>query len=139
MTGFGGRTSAYGGYYLHIEPDNSLVSGGVWQPEPKMLKQLRQDIYNNIEEFIDILENEKFKQTFGALEGETLQRMPDGFPKDCPYEHIIKHKSFVVSGEKSEAFFCSENWMDEVIEDFKTVYPFNRFLNYTMGEFFGKR
>ena len=32
ITGFGGRTSAYGGYYLHIEPDAPFVSGGVWCP-----------------------------------------------------------------------------------------------------------
>ena len=139
MTGFGGRTSPYGGYYLHIDPAGSFVSGGVWCPEPKMLKQLRLDIYHNIEEFVAILENEKFKHTFGELEGETLQRMPDGFPKDCPYESIIKHKSFVVSGNKTEEFFYSENWMDEVIEDFRLLQPFNRFLNYTIGEFFGKR
>jgi len=139
MTGYGGRTSPYGGYYLHIDPAGSFVSGGVWQPEPKMLKQLRREIYNNIEEFTDILENEKFKQTFSELEGETLQRMPDGFPKDCPYESIIKHKSFIVSNEKSEEFFSSDNWINEVIEDFKLLYPFNRFLNYTMAEFFGKK
>ena len=139
MTGYGGRTSSYGGYYLHIEPDNAFVSGGVWQPEPKLLKQLRRDIYNNIEEFTGILENEKFRQSFGELEGESLQRMPDGFPKDCPYESILKKKSFIVSGIKTEEFFYSENWTDEVIEDFRLLYPFNRFLNYTVSEFFGKR
>ena len=139
MTGCGGRTSPYGGYYLHIEPDNSFLSGGVWCPEPKMLKKLRQDIYNNVEEFVEILENKRFKQIFGSLEGETLQRMPDGFPKDCPYDYILKHKSFVVSSDKLEAFFESANWMDAAIEDFKILYPFNKFLNYTIGEFFGKK
>jgi len=138
MTGYGGRTSSYGGYYLHIEPSGSFVSGGVWQPEPKLLKQLRKDIYNNIEELTGILENEKFKQKFGEFEGEKLQRMPDGFPKDCPYESILKNKSFVVSSVKPEEFFHSENWIDEVIEDFKLLFPLNRFLNYSMVEFFGK-
>jgi len=139
MTGFGGRTSSYGGYYLHLEPGNSFVSGGVWQPEPKILKQLRRDIYHNIADFTAILENKKFKQTFGELEGDTLQRMPGGFPKDCPCESILKHKSFVVSGLKSDEFFYSENWMDEVVEDFKLLYPFNQFLNYTTSEFFRKK
>ena len=139
MTGVGGRTSPYGGYYLHIEPTGSFVSGGVWCPEPKILKQLRKDIYHNIEEFTAILENEKFKQKFGELEGETLQRMPDGFPKDCPYDYILKKKSFVLSTEKPEAFFYTEDWLDEVVEDFKMLYPFNRFLNYTVGEFLGKK
>lgn len=138
MTGFGGRTSPYGGYYLHIEPDNSLVSGGVWCPDPKMLKQLRQDIYNNIEEFVGLLEDKKFKKTFGELEGEMLKRMPDGFPKDCAYDYILKHKYFVVSSPKPEKFFYSKDWMDEVVDEFRILHPFNKFLNYTIGEFFGK-
>lgn len=138
MTGFGGRKSPYGGYYLHIEPDNSLLSGGVWCPDARLLKKLRQDIYCNIEEFTDILENETFKRLFGGLEGDMLQRMPDGFPKDCPYESILKHKYFVVSHEVPESFFHLENWMDEAVETYKVLYPFNQFLNYTVGEFFGK-
>ncbi len=138
MTGFGGRTSPYGGYYLHIEPSGSFVSGGVWCPDPKMLKSLRQDIYDNMEEFTGILENKKFKEVFGGLEGEMLKRMPDGFPKDCPYDYILKHKYFVVSSKKTENFFYSEDWFDKVVEEFRILYPFNKFLNYTIGEFFGK-
>ena len=136
MTGVGGRTSPYGGYYLHLEPDSSFLSGGVWCPDPKMLKKLRQDIFGNIEEFVDILENKQFKQLYGGLEGEMLQRMPDGYPKDSPYEYILKHKYFVVSCEKPESFFDADNWMDKAVEDFKVLYPFNKFLNYTIGEFF---
>jgi len=138
MTGYGGRTSPYGGYYLHLEPDGSFLSGGVWCPDPKMLKKLRQDIFHNIDEFVDILENEDFKKTFGGLEGDMLQRMPEGFPKDSPYDHILKHKYFVVSCHKPESFFSEDGWMDKAVEDFKILSPFNKFLNYTIGEFFGK-
>ena len=139
MTGFGGRTSPYGGYYLHVEPDNSILSGGVWCPDPKMLKKLRQDIFHNIEEFVEILENEKFKSLYGGLEGEMLQRMPDGFPKDSPYDYILRHKYFVVSCPKPESFFFEHNWMDKAADEFRLLVPFNTFLNYTMGGFFGKK
>jgi uncharacterized protein (TIGR02453 family) len=138
MTGFGGRTSPYGGYYLHLEPDSSFVSGGVWCPSPAMLKKLRHDIYDSMDEFTAILENGKFKKVYGQLEGETLRRLPDGFPADTPHGDILKHKYFVVSSEKPEAFFQSEDWLDRAAEDFRTLYPFNKFLNYTIGEFFGK-
>ena len=139
MTGFGGRTSPYGGYYLHIEPDNSILSGGVWCPTSEMLKKLRKDIFSNIDEFVDILEEKKFKQLYGGLEGDMLQRMPDGFPKDCEYDYILKHKNFIVTRVIPESFFYSDNWMDEVIDEFKVLSPFLKFLNYTIGEFFGKK
>jgi uncharacterized protein (TIGR02453 family) len=138
MTGLGGRTSPYAGYYLHVEPDNSFVSGGVWCPSPAMLKKLRQDIYDNVDEFIAILENKKFKKIYGELEGEVLKRMPDGFPKDSPCGDILKRKYFVVSSMKPEAFFYSEDWPEKVAEDFRALHPFNKFLNYTMSGFFGK-
>ena len=138
MTGFGGRTSSYAGYYLHIEPDSCQVGGGVWCPEPPMLKCLRRDIYDSMEEFLSILGNKKFKSVYGELEGEMLKRMPDGFPKEYEYDYILKRKSFIVSSEKSEKFFYSEDWIDEVVEEFRVLYPFNKFLNYSIGGFFGK-
>ncbi|MDR3250891.1 MAG: DUF2461 domain-containing protein [Tannerella sp.] len=139
MTGFGGRTSPYGGYYLHLEPDNSLVSGGVWCPSPEMLKRLRRDIYDSITEFVEILEEKKFKEVYGGLEGEMLKRLPEGFPKDFKYEDILRHKYFVVSAGKPEKFFCSDDWIERAVEDFRILCPFNKFLNYTIGEFLGKQ
>jgi uncharacterized protein (TIGR02453 family) len=138
MTGYGGRTSSYAGYYVHLEPGNSLLSGGVWCPPPPLLKKLRQDIYDNIEEFVEIIENKDFKKTFPELEGELLKRMPAGFPADSPFDAILKHKDFIVSSPKPESFFYKENWIDHAVDDFKLLFPFNRFLNYTVGEFFGK-
>lgn len=30
----GGKKSEFCGYYLHLQPDNCLVGGGAWFPEP---------------------------------------------------------------------------------------------------------
>ena len=30
------------------------------------------------------------------------------------------------------------DWLDRATEDFRLLQPLNRFLNYTIGEFFGK-
>lgn len=138
MTGYGGRTSPYAGYYLHIEPGNSLLSGGVWCPPADLLKRLRQDIYDNMDEFLEIIENSEFKKTFPSLVGETLKRTPFGFPADDPHADILRHKDFVVLTERPDAFFCTDDWMDGVVEAFRVLAPFNRFLNYTVSEYFGK-
>jgi uncharacterized protein (TIGR02453 family) len=138
MTGYGGRTSPYAGYYIHLEPGSALLSGGVWCPPSPLLKKLRQDIYDNMDEFLGIIESKKFKATYPALDGELLKRMPAGFPQDCPYDYILKHKDFIVAAMKPDAFFCEKDWMDKAVEDFKTLQPFNHFLNYTVSDFFGK-
>ena len=51
----GGRKSEFGGYYFHLEPDNCLLAGGIWMPQPDILKAMRQEIYHNIDEFLEIL------------------------------------------------------------------------------------
>jgi uncharacterized protein (TIGR02453 family) len=138
MTGYGGRTSPYAGYYIHLEPDTPLLSGGVWCPPPPLLKKLRQDIYDNMDEFLAIIEEESFKKTFPGLEGEMLKRMPIGFPADDPSGYILKHKDFIVASVQTESFFCADDWMERSVEIFRKLQPFNFFLNYTVSEFFGK-
>src|SRR5262250_1753805 len=39
-----GKDGAAPAYFLHLEPGNSLIGGGIWQPEPKALKKIRDKI-----------------------------------------------------------------------------------------------
>lgn len=134
----GGRKSERGGYYIHLEPGNSILSGGVWCPDAKLLKKLRQDIYDHIDEFVAIIEEPSFKAVFPVLEGDMLKRMPVGFPADFPYDYILKHKDFSVICNKPDTFFSQPDWMAESVECFRKLLPFNRFLNYTVDEYLGR-
>ena len=40
----GGKKSIKGCYYVHIEPGNCFVAGGIWVPMPEQLKSIRQEI-----------------------------------------------------------------------------------------------
>ncbi|MBQ8530320.1 MAG: DUF2461 domain-containing protein [Parabacteroides sp.] len=134
----GGRGSERGGYYIHLEPGGCMLSGGVWCPPPVLLKMLRKDIYENIEELVEILENPQFKKTYPVMEGEVLKRMPVGYPSDFEYGEILRHKDFCVASYKPDEYFFTPDWLDKVVEDFKLLYPFNRFLNYTVDEYLGR-
>jgi uncharacterized protein (TIGR02453 family) len=134
----GGRRSLYSGYYFHLEPGNCLFSGGLWMPDPKLLKKLRKDIYDHIEEFTGILEDPAFKAIYPELEGDTLKRVPADFPADFKYEAILRHKDFCVSTIKADSFFARKDWMEQAVECYQRLLPFNRFLNYTVDEYLGK-
>ena len=133
----GGRGSDRGGYYLHLEPGGCLLSGGVWMPPPPLLKKLRQEIFSQIDEFVEIIEEPAFKNVFPALEGESLKRNPVGFP-DSPYNNIIRLKDFSVISYKPNAFFTQKNWIEESVSDYQKLYPFNKFLNYIVDDFKGE-
>jgi uncharacterized protein (TIGR02453 family) len=134
----GGRSSPYAGYYVHLEPGHAFLSGGIWCPPPPLLRKLRQDIYDNMEEFLAIVDDPDFKATYPALEGDVLKRMPAGFPADAPHGDILRHKDFVVSAARPDGFFCTDDWIDRAAEVFRRLLPFNRFLNYTASEFYGR-
>lgn len=134
----GGRSSERGGYYIHLEPGNCVLAGGVWCPSPALLKKLRQDIYDHIDEFAAILEEPSFKKLYPVLEGETLKRMPVGYPADFKYGEILRHKDFSVISKKSDDFFTAPDWLEQSVACFGKLIPFNRFLNYTVDEYLGR-
>lgn len=72
----GGRKSVRAGYYVHIEPGNVALSGGIWCPEPRLIKALRQAIFDNIDEWQSIVESPVFKQHYPQFVGETLKIVP---------------------------------------------------------------
>jgi uncharacterized protein (TIGR02453 family) len=69
----GGRKFPGAGYYLHIEPGGkSFIGGGMWMPESPLLKNVRQEIDYNFEEFQSIINGKKFKKLFTQINGEHL-------------------------------------------------------------------
>jgi uncharacterized protein (DUF2461 family) len=61
------------GYYLHIEPGKSFLSGGAYQPTGTWIKAVRQEIAQNADELKKILNSKSIKNTFGEMEGEKLK------------------------------------------------------------------
>ena len=134
----GGRKSQRGGYYLHLDPDKSFVGCGVWMPQPDVIKALRQSIYDNIEEFIEILNNPEFKRNFPTLTDEgKMKKIPLGFPADFPYAEILKNKSFLVDYELTNEDLNSDNFIQIITNLSRTSHPFLSFLNYTVDEVLG--
>jgi uncharacterized protein (TIGR02453 family) len=134
----GGRKSCFAGYYLHIEPDKCMLSGGLWMPEPKLLKAVRREIHDRGEEFAAIVEDPSFKQFFPSIEGERLKVMPQGYPKDSPYGEYLRYKSFCVSHEVPDSFFLKARWVDEAVSIFSRLLPFTSFLNEAIDDFFSE-
>lgn len=131
----GGRNSNRAGYYVHLEPDGSLLGGGLYCPDPALLKRLRQDIYDNIEEFTSILQEKAFVKEFTSIDDtDKLKRVPAPFPADFPQGDLLKYKHYDVVTYKPETFFEGTEAIARVVEVFKKMYTFNRFLNYTVDE-----
>jgi uncharacterized protein (TIGR02453 family) len=126
----GNRKSEYGGYYFHLEPGNSLLAGGIWLPQPDILKAVREEIYHNADEFLAILSDKDFKKHLRELNQEyLLKTSPKDYPKDWPHIDLLKHKSYTVSKSLPDNILTGPNLLDEVRVVFKSIMPINKFFN----------
>lgn len=126
-----GKKTGYPGYYIHLEPGNSFVGGGIWQPDPEFTAKIRQEIDYCREEFLDIINNKNFQSHFGGLDMKdfSLKRMPKGYEADHPLGEFIKLNSWLANRAYSDEEVYSEDFLNKVVSDIKTLKPFMNFLN----------
>ena len=125
----GGRKSPLCGYYLHLEPGNYLLAGGSYHPAGEYLKQIRSEIYYHLDEFLQIIEEPDFKDTFGELVGDRLKRPPKGFPADFPGIEYLKMKDFTIFYRLEEQQILSPGFAAYLLEIFGKMKPLNDFFN----------
>ncbi len=127
----GGRKSKLAGYYLHIEPSGtSITGGGIFGPEAPVLKAIRNEFYQVPDEVFDILNEEEFKKHFnGFWEKDKLKLAPKGFPKDFEHIDLLKNKSFLVIHDLSKKDIESEVLIGKLCEVYRAMYPLNRLIN----------
>ena len=124
-----GKGNKISGYYLHIEPGKSFLAGGVYKPEPTVLKTIRQEISAFGDEFKAILEQDEFRNYFRGLSVEDkLKKVPQGFEKDDKMAEYLKLKHFIVTHPISDEQLLSENAVKEFTKIFKAMKPLNDFL-----------
>jgi uncharacterized protein (TIGR02453 family) len=130
----GGKKDYFCGYYLHVEPGNSFVAGGSYMPMPPKLAAIRQEIDYNADEFLAIVEHKTFKNSFGKLSGETLQRPPKGYEASNPMVGYLKHKSFIAEYKLSDKDLLNTNFIETLVAHFKLSTPLVSFLRRAMEE-----
>lgn len=130
-----GKKSEHCGYYIHLEPGNSLLAGGSYCPSTKLLKAIRQAIYDNIDEYRFIIENIEFKAYFPQIGSDFIKTVPKGFPRDFKYIDYLKCKDYSCSYVVSDSYFASPYALDGIAGAFRLLKRFLDFLNYTIDEF----
>ncbi|MBZ0243347.1 MAG: DUF2461 domain-containing protein, partial [Bacteroidales bacterium] len=125
----GGRSAGNAGYYLHIEPGDSFIGGGIYAPQAAVLRAIRQEIYFNSDSFIQILNAPAFKENFGQMMDERLKRPPKGFPADFKHIELLKYKHFVVSHPLGQETFSDKKAAGKLLPFFKAQGDFIAFLN----------
>lgn len=129
----GGKKSFKAGYYLHIEPGNSFVGGGLYDPFPDLLKKVRQEIDYNFDEFKKIINHKKFKIVYRkglSTDNEmSLSRPPKGYDENNPAIEFLKLKSVIAITPLTDEQLTDKKAVSTIIKSFDALYPLIIFLN----------
>ena len=117
------------GLYFHVALDGAWVGGGLYAPDTPQLLAVREHIAANTRRLRGIIESSAFKREVGRLEGERLQRVPLGFPKDHQAAEYLRFRQFLAGREFPATFATRPQFYKGMLKVFRQVAPLIRFLN----------
>lgn len=119
-----------GGYYLRIEPGNSMMGGGFFSPEPSDLLRIRKEFEMDDQEIRTILNDSKFKQTFGGFNTEyEVKTAPKGFSKEHQAIDLIRKKAFFVTKPYTNIEVTNAGFLEQLIVDYQLLRPFFDYMS----------
>ena len=122
------------GFYFHMEPGRSMLGGGIWMPPRPTLNRIREQIDEDHESLARILDDRALKRRFGGLAEEAmLTRMPRGYPDTHPAATLLRHQSFTIGRELSDAELFSARLPDLLAKDYARILPMVRWFNGALG------
>ena len=119
------------GYFLHIEPGNCMIGGGVWQTSPEYLKKIRQEISYSFDEINGIISSEKFQKTFpSGIQGQSrLKKFTDTSEKREEVIELLKMKGFCTKEIISDKVLTGKDAIKTIMNYFETTKPLINYIN----------
>ena len=119
-----------GSYYFRVEPSgNSMIGGGFWGPNSADIKLIRSHLAEEPERLRKIIQNKKFKEHFGVLQGEQVKTAPRGYAKDHPAIDLLKYKSFYIFKKFSDKEIQRDDFVEQSVKTYKAMKPFLDYMS----------
>ncbi len=123
------------GFYLHLEPGSCFAGVGLWRPETKIARSIRQGIYDDPARWRKVSKSKSFTDTWSTdgAEENTLKRVPKEFEEGHPYPDDLRLKSFIASTNLSQKRVTTEGFDAELARMYKKASGFTHFLCDAIG------
>jgi uncharacterized protein (TIGR02453 family) len=123
-----GKSGAYAGYYVAVEPDGTHFSAGIYVPEKPVLDALRRTLANDPRPFLRIV-NAKRLAPYVPLRTNALTRVPRGFPKDHPHGDLLRARHFLVGRDYTDAEIAKAGAYTTFRNAIRDCAPFVRYID----------
>jgi uncharacterized protein (TIGR02453 family) len=114
-------------FYLHIQPGNCFVGGGLWHPETATQRRIRDFIVENPESWKKATRSPAFRRKF-AMHDESLSRPPRGYPTDHELIDDLKRKNYVAMASLDDATVTGSQLLKAVGDGLRGCAPLIDYL-----------
>jgi uncharacterized protein (TIGR02453 family) len=121
------------GFFVRISPEGAEVVGGVFMPDAKALKRIRDWIGRDPESLMRLISHPRLRRMMGGLQGEQLQRIPKEYGKDHPAGTLLRHKQWFFRSTLAAKLVNSNRLETEVAARFEVMTPFVTSLDRALG------
>ncbi|MGB8634823.1 MAG: DUF2461 domain-containing protein [Rhodanobacteraceae bacterium] len=121
------REVAAPSFYIHIQPGNCFVGGGLWHPENHTLRRIREFMVDNPAAWKKATGSAAFRRHL-ALRGESLKRPPRGFDPGHELIDDLKRKSLAATEAISDDLACSDRLRPYIVTTMKRLAPMLDYL-----------
>lgn len=126
-----GRKKTNGVVYVHVEPGDSFLAAGFYQPEVKYLRPVRERIASDPAGFFHLLEQMKAENLEVHSRGDTLTGMPRGFSQYSDDEElagVLRWKHYLVTREVDEDALKTPDFATEVVQMAHDAMPLLKYV-----------
>lgn len=119
------------GFYLHLEPGRSFAGAGMWAPEPRVARKIRQAINDEPKSWEKAAHSKSFTSswTIGEHDEDRLQRVPKELSFDShPYPDDLRLKSFTAGAKLTQKMATSAGFSDDLLALYSSAGPYTKFL-----------
>ena len=109
-----------------------MIGGGIWQPEPKALKKIRDKIVGDPKAWGQATTGGALGSTC-RMAGESLKRAPAGYDPAHPFIEDIKRKDFAISTPLTDQEVTDGDFLNLVLQRLRATAPFVQFLSNAVG------
>jgi uncharacterized protein (TIGR02453 family) len=125
-----GRDVGRAGYYVHVQPGESLLAGGLYMPPARELKAVRQAILEDSRTLRRIISRPAFVKLFGrALPGRRLKTAPRDIPRDHPDIDLLQLTSFEIGTDMKDRELQQKDFAKHAVGVFEVMRDYVHWLN----------
>jgi uncharacterized protein (TIGR02453 family) len=123
-----------GAWYVQLSADGLRVGGGVWRLESDQVERYRRAVADDLQGPRLAGELDRLEAAGYEVGGETLTRVPRGFPADAPRADLLRHKSLSVGRTwPPEDWLHDRRALDVVRDAWRELRPLNAWLADNVG------